>query len=76
MMGNDHIHRVGDGRGPRDVFVNGNKIDCAVWADTKRGEVVFHPRPARIHKLRRDEVYARMLKGVVTVEFLEARSDG
>ena len=65
----DHIHTFGDERGPRHAFVNGNKIPLAVWADTKRGEVIYMPYPPRAHKLRRDEIFTRKLKGVVTVEF-------
>lgn len=75
-MADEHIHRVGDGRGRRAIYVNGNEIPRAVWADTNRGVVVYYPQPVRIHKLRRDEVFTRKLKGVVTVEFLHEVNNG
>jgi hypothetical protein len=62
----DHIHTPHDGRGLRDVFVNGNKIDSVVFADTKNGVVIFMPKPYRIKK-NSDGVYTRKLRGVVTV---------
>lgn len=62
----DHIHTPKDGRGIRDVFVNGNKIDGVFRADTKKGEVWFYPQPPRLNH-RRDGVYARRLRGNVEV---------
>lgn len=34
-------HTWGDMRGPRDVFLNGDKVDRCVYADTRRGVVIF-----------------------------------
>ena len=65
-MNSDNIHRPDDGRGRRDVFVNGNKIDSVVWADTKNGVVKFAPRPYRAIK-NGDEIYTRELRGKVEV---------
>ena len=62
----DHIHTPRDGRGLRDVYVNGNLIDGALWADTRKGIVWFYPSPARIAK-GKDYVYARRLRGTVEV---------
>lgn len=65
-MINPHIHTPDDGRGPRSVYVNGNLIKYAIWADTRSGVVWFHPHPLRRQK-GRDFAYARKLRGVVTV---------
>lgn len=55
-----------------NVFVNGNKVDHAIMADTNRGEVLCCPPPIRPMKgKRRGEVYTRMLRGTVTVEVLQ-----
>ena len=62
----DHIHIPSDGRGLRDVFVNGNKIDGVVFADTKKCVAVFMPKPYRVKK-NSDVVYTRKLHGIVTV---------
>lgn len=62
----EHIHTACDGRGARDVFVNGNKVELAVYADTKKGIVRFHPRPARVAK-NGQELYTRELRGKVEV---------
>lgn len=61
----EHIHTPHDGRGLRDVFVNGNRIDHVVWADTRKGVVWFMPAPVRV--TRAGEVYARRLRGQVEV---------
>ena len=53
---------------PVHVFVNGNQIDGAFFADTSRGIVKFYPKPARIKKPERDCAYHRTLRGHVTVE--------
>ncbi len=63
----DHYHHPGDGRGRRRVLVNGNPVDCAIWADTQRGLVCYAPRPFKM-KRNSDEIYTRMLRGQVTVE--------
>ncbi len=65
-----HIHTPSDGRGGRYVFVNGNKIDHVIYADTKKGIVKYHPHPIRIKK-GSDFVYTRILKGLVTVELIK-----
>ncbi|MEC8822931.1 MAG: hypothetical protein VX673_03060 [Pseudomonadota bacterium] len=56
---------------PVHVYVNGNKIDGAFYADTERGIVKFYPQPPRIKKPERDQIYTRTLRGNVTVEPLE-----
>lgn len=62
----DHIHTPHDGRGLRDVYVNGNLIAQVVWADTRTGIVWFAPTPLRVKK-NGDEVYCRRLRGQVEV---------
>lgn len=37
----DHIHTPDDGRGPRDVYLNGKRIRRVVYANTKKGKVRF-----------------------------------
>lgn len=57
---------------PVQVFVNGNKVDGAFFADTDRGIARFYPQPPRIKKPERDQVYSRTLRGRVSVEPIEA----
>lgn len=64
----DSFHSYKDGRGYRQVFVNGNEVSHVRWCDTRAGVVVYIPQPARIKKPEGDEVYTRVLRGVVTVE--------
>ncbi|WP_313135560.1 hypothetical protein [Stutzerimonas nitrititolerans] len=71
----EHIHTPGDGRGRRDVWVNGHKIDGVVWADTRAGVVVFMPRPFRVHRRLRDQVYTRKLRGKVEVVLWRKQSN-
>lgn len=62
----EHSHFTGDGRGPRDVFLNGKLLHDVVFADTKRGIVSVVKRPLQVDKdaLARDTRY-----GVVEVRF-------
>ena len=53
------------------VFVNGNEVARAYYADTTRGIVRFYPQALRVKKPERDQVYSRTLRGNVTVELLE-----
>lgn len=66
-ISNPRIHYVGDGRGLRDVFVNGHQINNVVYANEQRGIVEFAPRPLK--SKRNGEVYTRKLRGIVTVAF-------
>ena len=61
----DNIHTPHDGRGIREVFVNGNRIERVVWADVRDGVVWFLPSPIRV--TRKGEAYARRLRGSVRV---------
>jgi hypothetical protein len=40
-----HIHRVGDGRGMRHVYLNGHKLKYVTYANEKTGEVTFLREP-------------------------------
>ncbi|MDC3739656.1 hypothetical protein KDL21_01295 [Pseudomonas syringae pv. syringae] len=61
------FHSVGDGRGLRRVFVNGNEIDNVLWCDTAVGIAVYAPKPVRAKRPAREEVYTRRLRGQVSV---------
>ena len=64
----DHIHTAGDGRGYRNVFVNGNLIPNVEYADTKKGVVYFAPNGIQLMRKNREKIYTRKLNGIVTVE--------
>lgn len=55
------------------VFVNGNEVAGAFYADTEKGIVRFYPQPARIKKPERGQIYTRTLRGKVTVELGDRR---
>lgn len=69
-MEKDHIHTTHDGRAPRDVFVDGKKIKCVFFADTKRGIVRVFKYPLRLDKWRK-RVLSETLHGVVKVRPLK-----
>lgn len=48
------------------MFVNGNIVGGVVYADTKKGLVVYMPKPYRVAR-GKDYVYTRKLRGTVTV---------
>jgi hypothetical protein len=47
-MSKDHIHEVGDGRGPRIVYVDGKRVESAFYANTKHGIVHAYKEPISI----------------------------
>lgn len=53
------------------VFVNGNEVDNAFYADAEKGIVKYYPTPLRLNK-KTSELYSRTLRGKVTVELTEA----
>lgn len=66
-----HIHTVHDGRGPRHVFLNGEKIkNCVLAVEGKRGMVQFHDDPQRRDPLNPGEIITHTLYGEVRVEFI------
>ena len=50
MKPNQYVHTPKDGRVPRDVLLNGNKIDRVIYADEKRGIVRVLRSPIRLDK--------------------------
>lgn len=65
-VGKACIHHPEDGRGNRDVFVDGRHIRGAVYVDTRRGLVRAFDIPPRLHKHRK-RVITRTLRGLVEV---------
>lgn len=67
-MAADHIHTPGDGRGRRDVFVDGRLVDGVFYADTRRGVVDYYPRPLKLHKHGKRAISRRLHGRVEVVE--------
>lgn len=66
------FHSMNDGKGIRYVYVNGNRIKCVKWANVDLGLVCFIPHRRFTKKDRRKgEIYTRLLRGTVTVEFIK-----
>lgn len=61
-----HIHTAGDGRGPRDVFLNGKLVDRVMYADTRAGIVRVVGSPVKLDKWKK-RVLTRTLRGTVEV---------
>lgn len=72
-MKNHDFHSCNDGRGPRRVFVNGNEMHGVIWADVSRGILRYKPLPMREHRKNKGDVYTRLLRGLITVEFVARR---
>lgn len=70
----DHIHTPNDGRGPRDVFVNGKIVEEVFFADTRRGIVRAYKRPLRLDKWRK-RVLSETLHGLVEVRPIVGADD-
>lgn len=68
----DHIHMVGDGRGQRDVYLNGKPLKNVVYANTRTGEVRVYDDPPKVHKHGK-RMIVRTRRGMVEVV---ARTDG
>ncbi|MFA4294426.1 hypothetical protein P2B08_17705 [Xanthomonas perforans] len=49
-MFGSHIHTPDDGRGRRQVLVDGRPVKRVVYADTRRGLVRYHNDPPKVHK--------------------------
>ena len=52
--------------GPADVFLNGNRIERVIYADTKRGFVRVVGSPVKLDKWKK-RVLTRTLRGTVEV---------
>ena len=70
-----HIHIPDDGRGLRDVFVDGQKIEKAFFADEKRGIVDYYVTPYKLDKYRK-RLLSRRIRGDVQVVFPQACDNG
>lgn len=66
----EHVHRGDDGRGIRDVWLDGKLVRHVTLADTKRGKVVVCLYPIRLDKHRK-RVLTKTLYGEVEVRFRE-----
>ena len=65
------FHSANDSKGLRHVYVNGNRIECVRWANEEQGLVCFAPHRRLTKKDRRKgEIYTRLLRGAVKVEFI------
>ncbi len=65
------FHSSEDGKGLRHVYVNGNRINCVLWANEEQGLVCFMPHRRLTKKdKRKGEIYTRLLRGAVKVEFI------
>lgn len=60
-------HTATDGRGPRQVYLNGRPINRVLYANTRKGKVRIHDNPPKLHKHGK-RLIERTLHGVVTVE--------
>jgi hypothetical protein len=65
-MTKPHIHTPKDGRGQRNVFVNGRLVKQVFYADTKRGIVRAYKLPLRLDKWGK-RVLSETQHGVVEV---------
>lgn len=66
----DMFHSSKDGKGFRHVYVNGNRIECVRWANEEQGLVCFMPHRRLTKKdKRKGDIYTRLLRGHVRVEF-------
>ena len=65
------FHSAQDGKGFRHVYVNGNRIDCVLWANEEQGLVCFMPKRRMTKRdIRKGQIYTRLLRGNVRVEFI------
>lgn len=62
----EHIHTPNDGRGLRDVFLNGKLIEGCVYADTQEGIVRCHILPLRLDES--GNIAVRQFNGKVEVK--------
>lgn len=70
MSNPEHIHKAGDGRGRREVLVNGKRVDMVFYADTRRGVVRAYRAPLKLDKWRK-RVLTRTLHGAVQVRMAD-----
>lgn len=66
----EHIHTWDDGRGLRDVLLDGRVVEFVTFADTRKGKVVVFVHPFRPDKYRK-RALTKTLYGEVEVRFRE-----
>ena len=70
------FHSAKDGKGLRHVYVNGNRIDCVLWANEEQGLVCFMPKRRMTKRnIRKGQIYTRLLRGNVRVEFIHETTE-
>lgn len=69
-MDKSHIHTPSDGRGPRAVFVDGQRVERVTYADTRLGLIRYSHFPLRanahgeiVERTRRGKVEVRPIDG-------------
>lgn len=65
-MADQQIHTPHDGRGVREVFIDGKRLDGCFYADVRKGVARCYRKPLKIHKRKR-ECIAKTFRGKVTV---------
>jgi len=66
-MNNPHIHTPDDGRGVRDVFVDGKILDRCFFADTKKGVARAYRYPYKLHKHKK-RALTKTYHGKITIK--------
>lgn len=67
------VHQVCDGRGLRDVYVDGVKIECATYANTRTGEVRYNGKEPQLTP-DKQSVLEHTTHGKVEIKWLEPSS--
>ena len=65
-MADSHIHTRDDGRGARNVYVDGKLMSRVTYADTRRGLVRYVKFPPRVNK--REQLIEHTRRGKVEVK--------
>ncbi|MGI2095460.1 hypothetical protein [Shewanella glacialipiscicola] len=63
----ENTNRIGK---PVEVFLNGKKVDHCIYADTRKGKVVFYPQSLKVHKHKK-KVIGKTCYGQVTVGYFK-----
>jgi hypothetical protein len=66
------IHEAGNGRGQRDVYLNGRPVRSVTYADERRGIVRLTHQPIRIDKYGK-RVLTYTIRGRVSVVMLDGQ---
>lgn len=68
----DHIHIAGDGRGEREVYLNGRLVPRVTYANTRAGVLRHYDDPPKVHKHGKRFIQ-RTKRGVVEVRCIEGQ---